>query len=259
MPERPRGVTIQSVDRALTILETLAESSGEVTLSAVAARLGLSASTCHHLLATLVARGYATQNPQTRAYTLGVAAKRLGRPTADQLNLAQLAAPAMRAIHERSRETVVLAVLHGTELALVSSMESPHPIRAGYGWGELSNAAHATAAGKAILAWIPEQKIAGVLDDKGLTRFTPLTVTSRTELIESLRLVRRNDLAVERDEFAEGLSSAAVAIRTEDGTVVGSLGCCMPSQRADEERMAALRSMLGEGVRTIARAYAGAV
>ncbi|MDT0265994.1 IclR family transcriptional regulator [Streptomyces sp. DSM 44915] len=256
MSERGGKVTIQSVDRAFTILEVLADSSAELPLGVIATQTGLSASTCHHLLSTMSRRGYVAQNPADRKYTLGAAARKLGRPNPAQLNLGQLADPVMRAIHGQTQETVVLAVLHGSELTMVSSLESPHAIRAGYGWGELSDAAHATAAGKAILAWLPEAKTTALVRDKGLTRFTGCTIDSADRLIESLRLVRRHDLATERDEFVEGLTSAAVAIRTEDGAVLGSLGCCLPTMRATDERLRAVQELLGSGARAIARSHA---
>src|SRR5690242_21949307 len=65
------GASIQSVDRALTLLETIAELGGETTLSRLASRTGLNISTCHHLLATLVQRGFVTKGLGRRGYALG--------------------------------------------------------------------------------------------------------------------------------------------------------------------------------------------
>jgi len=231
----PRG-SIQSVERALNILETLAGSGG-MTLTELAADVGLVPSTAHHLLATLVKRGYAAQHPTRRTYALGAAAKTLARPAADDLDLLQAADPAMRELAATSGESVVLTVLRGSELATVSSIESSRTTTATYGWTSLASAAHATAPGKAILAWLPEQRLVDVVGSTKLTMFTDTTITGLDPLVQHLRLVRRHRVAVDRDEFANGLSSVAGTIRDANGAVIGAISCCLPSLRADKKRL----------------------
>lgn len=228
--------SIQSVERALNLLEALAGSGG-MTLTDIANEVGLVPSTAHHLLATLVKRGYAQQNPTRRTYGLGSAALALARPAADDLDLLQAADPVMRELAATTGESVVLTVLRGSALATVSSIESNRTTTASYGWTSLAAAAHATAPGKAILAWLPEQRLTDVVGEGSLERFTDTTIDALEPLVEHLRLVRRHRVAIDRDEFADGLSSAAGTIRDANGAVIGAISCCLPSRRASEVRV----------------------
>src|SRR5690349_20834386 len=104
------GASIQSVDRALTLLETIAELGGETTLSRLASRTGLNISTCHHLLATLVARGFVTKGLGRRGYALGARILYLSH-VCMQVDLPRRAQSALDRINHATGETVHLAAL----------------------------------------------------------------------------------------------------------------------------------------------------
>ena len=115
----------------------------------------------------------------------------------------------------------------------------PFASRAGFGGN--ANAAHATATGKAILAWLPPTELDRIVADKGLTAFTPNTITDIEKLGEELRLVRRNGYAIDREEFRPGVICLGAAIRDHAGAVVGSISVSSPAfplhagiYRADE-------------------------
>ena len=99
----------------------------------------------------------------------------------------------------------------------------------------MADAAHATASGKAILAWLPEPEIKRICLDKGLRRFTDDTIAAFPELIEHFRNVRRNGYAFDRGEFRSDVTSVASAIRNRSGAVIGAIGCSMPSMRAERQ------------------------
>src|SRR5712664_3718107 len=143
VPRRdPERASIQSVDRALTLLETIAELGGETTLSRLASRTGLNISTCHHLLATLVQRGFVTKGLGRRGYALGARILYLSH-----------------------------ACLQVDELVTVLKREARHAVRVDAGPLGTSDAAHATATGKAMLAWLPEDEIRRIVMAHGMTRF----------------------------------------------------------------------------------------
>jgi IclR family acetate operon transcriptional repressor len=98
--------------------------------------------------------------------------------------------------------------------------------------GGNSNAAHAAATGKAILAWLPPTELDRIVADKGLTAFTPHTITDIEKLKEDLRLTRRNGFAIDREEFQLGVISLGSAIRDHAGAVVGSISVSSPVFRA---------------------------
>lgn len=233
--------TIQSVERALDILEILADADGELPLNELAAGAQLNASTCHHLLATLVKRGYAGQTSRTRSYYLGPRITDLSDSRLKQFNLSEIAMPELRRLNDATLESVHLAVLQGTSLVTFAKLDSKLPIRVGSDDGMKADAAHATATGKAILAWLPEPEIARVIAQGGLKRFTDKTISTISELMEDLRLVRRNGYSLDNEEFQAGVVCVGAAIRDHAGAVVGSVSGSMPRMRADGDHMAKVK------------------
>ena len=225
--------TIQSVDRALALLDVLGDASGALPLNEIAAQAGLNVSTCHHLLATLAARGYVGRVPRGRDYFLGPRITELSQRRLGQFSLVDIAMPELRALNDETLESVHLAVLQGNALVTLAKLDSRLPIRVGADEAGKTGAAHATATGKAILAWLPEAEIARVIADTGLRRFTDRTISTIAELMEELRLVRRNGHSVDNEEFQPGVVCYGAAIRDQAGAVIGSISCSMPSMRAE--------------------------
>ena len=142
--------SIQSVDRALYLLETIAEAGGEATLTDLANRTGLNISTCHHLLATLIQRGFAAKVPGRRLYALGARILYLGHACL-QVDLPRRAQPYMEDINLATGETVHLAALQGDAVVTLAVREARHAVRVDTGKIGKLDAPHATAIGKAIL------------------------------------------------------------------------------------------------------------
>lgn len=236
--------TIQSVERALDILEILADADSELALNELAAGAGLNASTCHHLLATLVKRGYAGQTSRTRSYFLGPRITDLSDSRLKQFNLSEMAMPELRRLNDTTLESVHLAVLQGTSLLTLAKLDSKLPIRVGSDDGMKADAAHATATGKAILAWLPEAEIARVIAHGGLKRYTDKTISTISELMEDLRLVRRNGYSLDNEEFQAGVVCVGAAIRDHAGAVIGSVSGSMPRMRADGDHMAKVKASI---------------
>src|SRR5689334_17981760 len=166
--------SIQSVDRALYLLETIAEAGGEATLTDLATRTGLNISTCHHLLATLIKRGFAAKVPGRRLYALGARILYLGHACL-QVDLPRRAQPYLEAINRATGETVHLAALQGDSVVTLAVREARHAVRVDTGRIGKLDAPHATSVGKAILAWLPEDEMRRILAH-GMKRFTDKTI-----------------------------------------------------------------------------------
>ena len=248
------GRTVQSVERAFDILELLASAGRELQLREVAESTGLNVSTCHHLLSTLVKRGYAGQNPRGRTYFVGSKVLELSDSRLRQFDLLDVAMPELRKLNQATGESVHLAVMQGHDLTTLAMLESTRPIRVGTDGPGKTNAAHATATGKAILAWLPETEIARVIAEKGLNRFTEKTITGIADLMEDLRHVRRNGFAVDREEFQPGVTCIGSAIRDHAGAVIGSISCSMPNIRADGEHYDAVQNAVRHSTTVLSEA-----
>ena len=245
--------SIQSVDRALYLLETIAEAGGEATLTDLATRTGLNISTCHHLLATLIKRGFAAKVPGRRLYALGARILYLGHACL-QVDLPRRAHPYLEAVNRATGESVHLAGLQGDAVVTLAVREARHAVRVDTGKIGKLEAPHATAVGKAILAWLPEDEIRRILAD-GMKRFTEKTVTDFTEFLEALRIVRRNGYALDSEEFLPGVICVGAAIRDQAGAVIGAISASTPSMRASEAHIALMRDEIGAATRALSAEF----
>ena len=245
--------SIQSVDRALLLLETIAEAGGEATLTELATRTGLNISTCHHLLATLIQRGFASKVAGRRLYALGARILYLGHACL-QVDLPRRARPYLETINRVTGETVRLAALQGDSVVTLAVHEARHVVRVdGGGLGRVE-APHASALGKAVLAWLPEDEMRRILS-RGMKRYTDNTIVEFSALVESLRTVRRTGYAIDREELQPGVICIGAAIRDQAGAVIGSISAATPSMRATEEHIALMRDEIDAATRALSTEY----
>jgi IclR family transcriptional regulator, acetate operon repressor len=233
---RERG-GVQSVARALTLLEIIADLGGEAALTQIAAKAGLNVSTCHHLLSTLVAKGYVARVPDRRSYALGARLIYLSHVCLRHVDLPRRAQPFVEKVNAATGETVHLAVLQADSVFKLLIREARHAVRVDSSSMGKSDAVHATATGKAILAWLPEDDMRRIVSAQGMKKLTNKTITDLDALVEELRSVRREGVAMDREEFLQGVICVAAAIRDRNGTVVGSIGASIPAMRADDQHI----------------------
>jgi len=223
---------IQALDRAFLILDVMADAGGEAKLTEIAATAGLNVSTCHHLISTLHNWGYVARGINSRSYVLGSRILHLSAACLKQVDLPRRAQGFVDRLNDQTREAVQLAIMQDTNLVHVLRREARHAVRVEAGFGGNSGAAHATATGKAILAWLPPTELDRIVADKGLAAFTPNTITDIEKLKEELRLTRRNGFSIDREEFQIGVICLGAAIRDHAGAVVGSISVSAPVFRA---------------------------
>lgn len=237
----PHRGSIQSVDRALSLMEALAEAGGEASLTDLSRRTRLNVSTCHHLLSTLVNWGYVAKVPGRRSYALGARVLYLGHACLRQVDLPRRAQAHIDHINEVTGESVHLAVLQADNIITLVKREARHAVRVDSGMLGRSDAPHATATGKAMIAWLPEDQIRRMVPPHDIKRFTDRTITDFDVLIEDLRLVRRHGYAMDREEFQPGVICVGSAIRDHAGAVVGAISASTPTMRATDEHLALMR------------------
>ncbi|HWV53402.1 IclR family transcriptional regulator [Pseudorhodoplanes sp.] len=237
----PHRGSIQSVDRALSLLEALAEAGGEASLTDLSRRTQLNVSTCHHLLSTLVNWGYVAKVPGRRSYALGARVLYLGHACLRQVDLPRKAQAYIDRINQVTGETVHLAVLQADTIVTLVKREARHAVRVDTGMVGRSDAPHATATGKAMIAWLPEEQIRRMVSPTDMKRFTDKTIVDFATLIEELRHVRRNGHAMDREEFQPGVICVGSAIRDHSGAVVGAISASAPAMRATEQHLDLMR------------------
>jgi IclR family acetate operon transcriptional repressor len=228
---------IQSVVRALDILEVLAKESDGLALSELSGRVGLNSSTCHHLISTLVARGYVLHLGRSRGYALGSKVHEMVDLALGESDPSELLKDDLRLLGSQIGHGVQLAVL--AETSLLTKLRFPAPDRDAEALepDELIKlrALHATATGKAIMAWLPEIELIRVISVNGLTRYTGKTLTTLSGLIENLRLVRRYGYSIDDEELKDGVVCIGAALRDSGGAIVGSISMTATSDKMTKE------------------------
>jgi len=185
-----------------------------------------------------------------RSYALGARILYLSNACLRQVDLPARANPFIEQINATTGETVHLAVLQGDTMIKVAKRESRHPVRVDTGALGKTDAAHATATGKAMLAWLPEDEMRRVLAH-GMARYTPNTITEWPALLEELRHVRREGYSMDREEFQPGVICIGAAIRDHNGAVVGAISASTPTMRASDEHLTLVREQVVGAVRAL--------
>lgn len=237
----PRGAsTVQSVDRAVTILELLARR-GALGVTELAAELGVHKSTASRLVAALEQRDLVAQTQARGKFELGAGVLRLAGATNARLDLVQEARPISRLLASQTGETVNLAVLGQQTAVYVDQVVAP-ATAASYDWVGQHIPLHATSNGKVLLSELPEEDLAGTAGE--LTAYTQRTVTDLTTLRAQLAEVRRNGCAVAVDELEVGLTAVAAPVRNVHGEICASLSVSGPTFRLPAPRLDELATLV---------------
>jgi DNA-binding IclR family transcriptional regulator len=239
----------RAAGRVVDILESIVGSREGLPLRELSAQLEAPKSSLLPLLRTLAARGYLEQGPLGE-YRLGRRALELGMGVPAHRELPEIARPALRALMQRTGETVFLGILSddGTSVVFVDKVDSEQVIRYTGGIGE-RRALHATSSGKVLLAFLSPSRREKILRVLPLKRYTDRTVTGLPALRASLEEVRRRGVCFNLDELAVGAAGIAAPIFDRDGQVVGACAIGAPTDRVRSR----LKSLAAE-VRATARA-----
>ena len=205
---RSRG-GVQSLDRAFSILEAMADAGGVIGLSQLAADSGLPLATIHRLVRTLVDLGYVRQEP-SRQYSLGPRLMRLADSSTKRLGT--LAHPYMSRVVEQLGESVNLAVLDGEEIVYVAQVQPSQNFMRMFTEVGRRAKPHTTAVGKAMLAAEPDQDVLALLKRTGMPRRTEHTVIDPDEFLADLERVRARGYALDDGEQEVGVRCVAVAV-----------------------------------------------
>ena len=244
-----RSDQVQSLVRALAIVNRLAAADEGATLTEVAQQVGLSPSTAHRLLTTLEQERYVRFDAERRLWSVGVQAFVAGSAFLKTRSLVPTARPHMRALMEESEETVNLAVEDQAEAVYLSQVECRQMMRAFARPGGRVPL-HCSSVGKALLSAMPDADVARVLHRHGLARVTVKTLITTPALRDDLVRARTRGYAIDDEEHAVGLRCIAAVVFNEAADPVAALSLSGPMARIPDERI----PLLGDLVRRTADA-----
>jgi DNA-binding IclR family transcriptional regulator len=233
--ERESAGGVQSVDRAISVLEILAQR-GEAGVSEVAADIGVHKSTAFRLLAALEERELVEQTQERGKYRLGFGILRLASAVPGQLDITHQARAICEQLAAQVGETVNIAVRRSHFVVNIDQVRGPSAV-ATHNWvGELTPL-HATSSGKVLLAYMTADERRKVLSAAGLTRLTAHTITSQRQLEDQVEAAASDGYASSLEELEEGLNAVAAPVRDHTGGVIAALSVSGPVYRFTEERL----------------------
>ena len=240
---------MQSVDRAVTILEILART-GESGVTEIATELGVHKSTAFRLVATLESHGVVEQNEDRGRYRLGVGLLRLAGATTARLDVIQEARPLCRQLAAETGETVNIAVLSESSAFYLEQVAGSSALQS-HNWVGQHIPLHATSNGKILLSGLEPERLKEVLGS--LPAYTSLTITKKTQLRKELDRVREQGYAVAVDELEVGLTAVAAPIRNAHGDVIASMSVSGPTFRLAGSRVDEVVSLLVDAATEVSR------
>lgn len=232
MPEH-KDYTIAAVDRALLVLETLAEHPRQ-GVTALAKRLGLTKTIVFRLLSTLEARGFVVREGDQPLYSLGYRMGVLGERAGQQNLLLAAARPVMERLREETAENINLMGREGLQSLVIATLAGRHAIRIFAQAGRLGPL-HAGGGSMVMLAFAPHSVRNAVISGP-LHAYTPATITDPTVLIERIEAIRAQDWNIAVNDLDEGAFSVAAPIRDTAGAVIAAISVAGAVARLDDER-----------------------
>jgi IclR family acetate operon transcriptional repressor len=242
-----RDAGVQSVDRALSIIETLAEDDEGYRLSDLAVRTGLSTSTVHRLLATLESRRFVAFDRTESKWHVGARAFTVGATFARRRNFSAQAVPYLRKLRDLTRETANLAVVDDEFIVVLTRAESREIMRSLTKVGGRV-AMVASGVGKAVLATYADEDVRAIIQHHGMPRLTEKSIVRPSDLFRELAKVRRQGFAIDDEEACMGLRCVATVVYNDCSEPLAAISVSGMTSRITDDRLPAL----GETVREVA-------
>jgi DNA-binding IclR family transcriptional regulator len=244
----PQGTyKVQALDRAFAVLDLLGESETPLGLAQVASSLQLHKSTAHRFLMVLE-RHRMVERTSTGKFRLGL--RLFGNRAIEQYDLRDRAQPHLRRLVTETEETAHLCIMEAARVIYIDKIEPARSVRMITRVGA-SNPVHCTSVGKAILAFLPEERAAEVVRRTRFERFTHRTIASADALRTEMEKTRRRGYAVDDEEFEEGLRCIAVPLLDAQRLPVAAVSISGPSFRVTAQKLPSIANQLLQCVRGI--------
>ena len=242
-------VKVKSLQKALEILNCFTKKSSW-GVTETSEQLDLNKSNVHNILSTFKAMGYLDQDDESGRYKLGLSVYSLCYSLGQNLSIGSVAAPYLQELADMAGERVYLAIPHEQEILYVTSaypktsIDLMRPIM-----GEHAQM-HCTGLGKAMLAYLPEEKQRAYAARK-LEAYTDYTITDGDALMKELREIRQRGYAIDNMEHEFGVKCVAVPVLGRNGQVVAGVSITGPSLRFYDERIQSLAKELQNKIREL--------
>lgn len=242
---------IQSIDRAVLILKCFNERNKELSLSDISEKLDINKSTIHGILSTLRYHGLIDQDNQTQKYKLGLGLMQLGATVSNSLDINHVSGKQLDYICSELNETVHMCILDGKDVVYIDKKESAQSIRIITNIGSRIPA-YCTGVGKAILAFTDKNKLNEHIPAV-FEKMTNNTITDRKLFMEELHRIRMNGIAIDDEEYVDGLYCVAAPIFDRDGKVKYAISTSGPIVRMTSKKVEYAKKLILEAAMVISK------
>jgi IclR family transcriptional regulator, KDG regulon repressor len=229
---------IQSVDRALKILDLFNEHEKELKITDISERMQLHKSTVHSLLKTLQQHRYIKQNEENGKYSLGMKLFERGNFVTQTMDIATLARPHLTALSRNTRQTVHLVILDGKEGVYIDKVEG---ITSSSLYSRIGRRIpiHCSAVGKSLVAYKSPEELERLLEGYEFFQRTSHTITNKEDYLKELEAVRQRGYSFDRQENELGVNCVAIPVHNYSGEVAAAISFSSPAMRFNEDEMSA--------------------
>ena len=234
MSNSESAAQVQSVDRAISVLELLAQ--GEAGITEIAGELGVHKSTVSRLFSVLESRGLVEQLGERGKYAIGFGVVRLAGAATGRMDLTKLGQPVCQTLADSFGETVNIAV-HDAGVAINITQARGSAAVSAVNWIGQRTPLHATSSGKILLAHLPPDERKRLVS-LPLDSYTENTLVDGDRLLAELETVASQGFAACFEELELGLHAVAVPVRGHRGEVVAAMSASGPSYRLSRQRVA---------------------
>ncbi len=235
----------QTVGRALDILEAFMESNEALGITELSRRVKLNKSTTYRIVQALRTRSYINQDHQTNKYCLGHKILRLASSFLNQSKLRESARTYLEELSKKTSQTIQLAILEGDKVVYVDQVEGTDIFQVRLRIGD-RGPLHCTAAGKSILAFLPEGEVEKIFERSKFVSFTDKTITSMSQLRNDLRKIRRVGFSFSNQEYDKNLRAIGAPIIGMGSKVIGALALVAPYHRIKVKEVSHYGNMVRE-------------
>lgn len=236
--------TNQSLEKALQIIEVMANSKIPMRLSDISESLSLPASTVLRFLNTLAAFDYVYQDPETLKYRLSLKFCRIGNLVSSQYSIREVVNPYLIKLSEECGESACLAIEDDMSVVYIDSVDGPDSLlRTMQRIGKVAPL-HSTGVGKLLLLNYSEERLDEMIERKGLPVLTTNTISTKEELIEELEKIKIQKYALDDEECEIGVKCIAYPLRDYTGKIVASISVSGPTSRMNSVKMHQISKLL---------------
>lgn len=248
----------QTVDKALLVLDAVAESDEPVSLTTLVSVTRLEKTTTHRLARSLVDGGLLRFDPEARSYTLGWRLIELGALASQRNQAISVADPYLNKLRDDTGETIHLGAYDNGEVVYLSQKSSSAAVVVRARIGQ-RRPMHSTAMGKALLAFGPDKWLMELLAASKLEAFTENTIRDKEELQAHIRRIQRSGFAIDDEEMTPGIRCVAAPIMDYKGLAVAAISATGPAFRVSRGQLDQLTAAVSEAATAISKelGYAG--